>query len=433
MIISLYICQLNAQTDTLVHRSEYESIRDLIYDINDPNEGTITYVILAGNTDGYYGIDVNNGEISIVTEISDTFNVIHSDTLTIDAGGTTYTIEIVDGFDYFINNLPPSYSVLEDHLETYIDSSSEWTVFNNLWGRGTAIPNVDFRIVTVHKQSLPDTTFLVWDVPGLATSFGGQSVWCYINVLWGNRKNVREDLSGFPFQINSLNHLNFEFEFEQLFGNDRYKFFLQAFPTNESFLANFADNDGDFTFTFDQIGTWVPPYPYSLPDTTILGKPFALRYDDTPFNGNFYEKRRIIIKNHEKLLSGTLDVKDLFDIFINANYLNPLQYISHMQLGIEVTEGYGAVKFNQFNMDKDTLTLGIDENNFDRLKLFPNPIVDILTIEGDLQKLSEIKVYDILGRQIDIDNNLGKLDFSKFPSGIYILKTKTTTNKVFKL
>lgn len=138
MIISLYICQLNAQTDTLVHRSEYESIGDLIYDINDPNEGTITYVILAGNTDGYYGIDVNNGEISIVTEISDTFNVIHSDTLTIDAGGTTYTIEIVDGFDYFINNLPPSYSVLEDHLETYIDSSSEWTVFNNLWGRGTA-------------------------------------------------------------------------------------------------------------------------------------------------------------------------------------------------------------------------------------------------------------------------------------------------------
>jgi hypothetical protein len=52
-IINILSCQLNAQTYTLVHRSEYETVGDQMYDLNDPNEGTIIYSILAGNTDGF--------------------------------------------------------------------------------------------------------------------------------------------------------------------------------------------------------------------------------------------------------------------------------------------------------------------------------------------------------------------------------------------
>lgn len=314
-IINILSCQLNAQTYTLVHRSEYETVGDQMYDLNDPNEGTIIYSILAGNTDGFYAIDATNGKITIATEISDTFNAVHSDTLTIDAGGTFYLIEIVDGYDYFMNNLPSAYSVLSGHNDLYIDATTEWTVLNNLWGKGTAIPNVDFRIATVHKQSLPDTTFLVWDAPGPASSFGGSSVWNYNQVFWGNRKNTREDLLNFPFKINTLNRLDLEFDFEQLFGNDQFKIAMNMFMTDEPYLTNFSNNDGDFFFVFDQKGTWIPPYPYSLPDTTILGKTFALRYDDM-LNGKFYERRRVIIKDNKKLMSGTLDVKNLFDRFI---------------------------------------------------------------------------------------------------------------------
>ena len=267
----------------------------------------------------------------------------------IDVGGTIYEIEVVDGYDYFLDNLPTSYSILDDHEETFVDPESEWTVYNNLWGKGSAIPNVDFRIAMLHKQKLPDTCILIWDVPGPSIDFGKRSVWCYNNVLWGNRLDVREDIPNFPLQINNIKRLKLDFEFEKLFGNDQFKIALNLFTFDESYLAHINESDGDFFFVFDQINRWIPKYPYSLPDIKIMGKPFALRYDDYK-DGNFRQRRRVIIKNNQKLMKGEIDIKYLFDIFIKNNYINPLQYIQNIQLGIEVTSGYGAVRFNRYNI-----------------------------------------------------------------------------------
>ena len=87
-----------------------------------------------------------------------------------------------------------------------------------------------------------------------------------------------------------------------------------------------------------------------MPDIEIMGKTFALRYDDE-HNGKFRERRRIIVKYKEKLTRGKLNLKDLFNIFIKENYMNPFQYIQNIQIGIEVTYGYGAIKFNQFDIE----------------------------------------------------------------------------------
>ena len=81
-----------------------------------------------------------------------------------------------------------------------------------------------------------------------------------------------------------------------------------------------------------------------------MGKPFVVRFSDD-LDGKFYQRRRVIIKNDEKLMKGMVNIKSLLDIFINKNYLNPSEYIHNIQLGIEVTSGYGAVKFNRYNLD----------------------------------------------------------------------------------
>lgn len=431
IVIGISFNYLNAQVTELVYRSEYENVGDVIYDINDPNEGSISYSIISGNSNGYYSINKNNGQITIAKTIADTFNVVHSDTLTIDAGSNLYIITIVDGYDYFISNLSSEYSILDKSNGIYIDSLSKWTAFNNLWGKGTAVPNVDFRIAIIHKKNLPDSTILIWDVPGMASDFGGASVWCYHNIFWGNRKGIREDLLDFPFKINSINNLNYQFDFHQIFGNDQFKLAMNMFMTNEPYLTNFSNNAGDFFFVFDQNGTWIPPYPYSLPDTTILGKPFALRYDDS-LNGAFYERRRVIIKDNEELMSGTVDIKDVFNTFINKGYLNIEQSIYHIQIGIEVTSGYGAVAINQSNIQLNQVITGIEENTFDEIKVYPNPTTNNLIIDGNLDKLGDIKIYDILGQEIEYSLNKNIINMSHFPPGMYIIKTKTTAIKVHK-
>ena len=126
---------------------------------------------------------------------------------------------------------------------------------------------------------------------------------------------------------------------------------MNIFTYDESHLASLGKSDGDFFFIFDQVGLYIPPYPYSLPNIKIMGKPFAVRYDDGRVNR---QRRRVIVKNNESLMSGKIDLKYLFDMFMKKNYLNLLQYIQNIQLGIEVYSGYGAIKLNQFDINLKT-------------------------------------------------------------------------------
>ena len=148
----------------MAYRSEYEKFGDVIYDINDANEGSVVYSITSGNNNSYYNINSSTGIITINNTIPDAFNIIHTDLLQISASGNNYTIEIVDGYDYFIENLDPPYKVLDAHKETFIYTSSEWTAYNNLWGKGTAIPNVDFRMATIYKEDNHNETVFLFPV-----------------------------------------------------------------------------------------------------------------------------------------------------------------------------------------------------------------------------------------------------------------------------
>lgn len=50
------------------------------------------------------------------------------------------------------------------------------------------------------------------------------------------------------------------------------------------------------------------------------------------------------------MLNGTLDILEMFNMFIDEGFLNELQYIYHLQFGIEVTSGWGAIQFNQLDL-----------------------------------------------------------------------------------
>ena len=342
-------------TNVLVYRSEFEQVDDVVYDINDVNENINNYVIVSGNDNNYYSINQVNGKLKILNPIPDTFNAIHSDNLIIAIGNTTYNIQIVDAYDYYMSNLPVEYTVLSADDDIFVDNNSSWTAYNNLWGKGTAIENQDFRIAIVKKNTFPNQSVLIWDVPNNASAYNGAAVWCYTNLFWGNRKNIRENLTGFPFRINSLSSLTLTFDFEQLFGNDQYKVALNLFTTDNPNLANFSENKGDFFFVFDQINTYLPPYPFSLPDITLEGKPFAVLYDNEN-NGEFYERRRVIVKDGLSVTQGTLNLKSLFDMYSNAGFLNTNQSIPNIQVGVEVTKGFGALRFNQLEFNSNTLS-----------------------------------------------------------------------------
>ncbi len=93
----------------------------------------------------------------------------------------------------------------------------------------------------------------------------------------------------------------------------------------------------------DQLGTYLPPYPSSLPDVQIGGTAFAMLYDR---DSSGYERRRVVVRDGAKLLRGTVDLHDLLHRFADAGELDLDQSFYMLQLGVEVTAGFGAVRVN---------------------------------------------------------------------------------------
>ncbi len=337
---------------TLIYRSEYEQIGDEIHDFDHSLEGSVTYHIVSGNDDGHYTLNQTTGKLTIAQTIPDQFDVVTQHDLMIevrdgDAIFEPLSVSVVDGYDYQLS-LGGYTQILADHADTAFNG--EWTAYNNLWGRGDAVPNQDFRSAILITDSMPQETIFLWDTPGTAADFNGASVWNYINLFYGNRTGERDDLPGFPIRIDDMTAIPMQFDYEQLFGDDRYKVAFNMFLTDEETLQPFGSNDGDFFMVFDQVGTWVPPYPVDLGDITIEGLPFTRIYKEA----NGYEWRRVIITDDNSLTSASFDLLDYFDMFADAGYLDKSQSISHMMFGLEITEGFGGLQVNTLSIDVQT-------------------------------------------------------------------------------
>jgi len=73
------------------------------------------------------------------------------------------------------------------------------------------------------------------------------------------------------------------------------------------------------------------------------------------------------------------------------------------------------------------------------LRLYPNPVQNSLTIEGNVAALSGLRIYNVSGADFTgmlhkkaVNNNKMILDMGKAPQGVYYLKTKSTVYKIVK-
>ena len=64
-----------------------------------------------------------------------------------------------------------------------------------------------------------------------------------------------------------------------------------------------------------------------------------------------------------------------------------------------------------------------DEILYNSLKLYPNPVTNILTIESKNVEISKVEIYTVLGKKIkEITSNFGSITTDKLPKGIYIIR-----------
>lgn len=84
-------------------------------------------------------------------------------------------------------------------------------------------------------------------------------------------------------------------------------------------------------------------------------------------------------------------------------------------------------------------SINVDQLNIAQINIYPNPTINQVTIEGVESELKDIRIFNIIGQEVTsltsiIENNRNEIiiDLSNLVAGNYNIKTKNTTQKVYK-
>lgn len=153
---------------------------------------------------------------------------------------------------------------------------------------------------------------------------------------------------------------------------------LEGFVSTNGFQPQ-ADNDVDF----DNNG-------FGNPFTDIMSGIVTLRSDEEPLNDG-----------------------DPFNCYFNYD-----------------ASGNNTVDFGFYNPDI-TATQEAERPDGPWIELFPMPVLDVLTMRGELE-LFRLEIYDAVGRmvqRIDARGHTHRVDLSSFPAGLYFIKALDETTR----
>ncbi|UWX61673.1 T9SS type A sorting domain-containing protein [Chryseobacterium oranimense] len=124
--------------------------------------------------------------------------------------------------------------------------------------------------------------------------------------------------------------------------------------------------------------------------------------------------------------------------FSNAAYtvspgLTPTQldFISLTNTGNTVANQSAVDNINLSFVNVTTLDTNEVKSSRESLSIYPNPVVDYLTVKSD-SKVSKVEVYDMAGRKTNTTLNGDKVDVTHLNSGNYIINIETKEGKTSK-
>lgn len=76
-------------------------------------------------------------------------------------------------------------------------------------------------------------------------------------------------------------------------------------------------------------------------------------------------------------------------------------------------------------------TTSINENKNEKLTIYPNPVNDVLYIDG-LKQNHHCTIYNVIGEMMmDVENDLGSIDVSELKQGVYFLRVDGVGGRAF--
>ncbi len=109
--------------------------------------------------------------------------------------------------------------------------------------------------------------------------------------------------------------------------------------------------------------------------------------------------------------------------FLIDNYTNSITNLNQENYTFKAEKGTYSKRFTLQFTEK---ILGNESFSANEILVFPNPTKDILNIYSEKEKITQIEIYDIQGKKVSQskfnNENLQKIDVSKFNTGLYLCK-----------
>ena len=87
---------------------------------------------------------------------------------------------------------------------------------------------------------------------------------------------------------------------------------------------------------------------------------------------------------------------------------------------------------NWIEFDFTGNSMGMNDNQINFMKLFPNPVNEVLNLNTQYQ-IFTIEIFDMLGKKIFEAENLNSINVKYFEDGVYLLKISSGNNSHSKL
>ena len=99
-----------------------------------------------------------------------------------------------------------------------------------------------------------------------------------------------------------------------------------------------------------------------------------------------------------------------------------------------ISSGYGQTEDYKLNVSSNPT--GIDHINSTSIRIYPNPVNDVLNISNS-ENISSVSIYNMLGQEVlfsKMNTSSGQINVSALPKGIYLVKALVgTTINSFKI
>ena len=288
----------------------------------------------------------------------------------------------------------------------------------------------------------------------------------YIQLVDLNNDGIKDIIKAYPFEGNSSSYIPQNWI---LFGKENLKFDYFNYPILTPFSEIYINKDfkeSEINWKTTHLTNVMNPFSEEMIMENLRGeiKDWIVYYRQTPWGDkNLEGVKRITFPNNEILKdplgNNTFSYKVKFqpefegnnDIYFRITYVdtNGIENLLSPQNNFSVEDfDYDEDGIpNVTDQCPDTPTgetvdtdgcsenpLSVDNEILDNsLKLYPNPLTNILTIESKNISISKVEIYTVLGKKIkEITSNFDHIATYNLPNGVYLIKIYSKKGMVMK-